>query len=290
MPGSTCARIRHREAVWCSHPFQETSRRRESPIRVKGEVVCRVAVFVQSSDAAPTTSPFLPDEQALLDMVAEQIVQAIEAMEADKAQRENEAHYRNLVENLGEIVFTTDIQGGLTYVSPIIRDLTGYEAPEVLGRSFSDFVAADDLPERRARFREILEGRTVASEFLLTTRTGKVCWVQSSTRPLVRDHQVVGLQGVLMDITERRQAGDDPMKSRERLETILVSLPVGVVIIDRDTKTIVEANPASLSMIDAPEKKVAGHVCHRCICPAEEGRCPITDLGTRLDDPERGTS
>jgi PAS domain S-box-containing protein len=32
---------------------------------------------------------------------------------------------------------------------------------------------------------------------------------------------------------------------------------------------------------------VIGNVCHRFICPAEKGRCPITDLGENIDTSER---
>jgi PAS domain S-box-containing protein len=90
-----------------------------------------------------------------------------------------------------------------------------------------------------------------------------------------------------MDITELKRARDDLLKSSERLETILVSLPIGVVVIDRSTKTIVEANPAALSLIGAPLEEVIGRTCHRFICPAEKGRCPITDLGNTIDNSER---
>ena len=40
-------------------------------------------------------------------------------------------------------------------------------------------------------------------------------------------------------------------------------------------------------MIGAPKEQIIGRVCHKFICPAEEGRCPITDLKQQLDSSER---
>jgi len=286
-PEATHARIIYKDKTYTTLPFQETPFKQESPIMVRGAQWGNLEVFVQHPVAASGMRAFIPEEQALLNAVAEQIGRAIERMDAEDALREKEAHYRNLVEGLGEVIFTIDTVGALTYVSPNIQTLTGYEQAEVLGKQFSEFVAEEDLPERKTRFAEILSGRASVSEFRLTTRSGKERWVRASSCPLLKGNETVGLQGILIDITNLKQAWKELMKSREHLETILVSLPIGVVIIDRDTKTIVEANPAALSLIGAPEEAVIGHRCHQYICPAEEGQCPITDLGSTLDNSER---
>lgn len=286
-PQATFARIRHKEHTATTHPFEETAWKQESPIRIRGEVEGRVEVFALPSDPLSAGTPFLEEEQLLLDTVADQLGRSIERMQAEKALRDHEAHYRNLVENLGEVIFTMDCEGVLTYVSPIIRKVIGYEDREVLGKPFTGLIPRDDLAERRAGFREVLAGQPRVSEFRLKTRDGGARWVRASTRPVVKRRKIVGAQGVFMDITDLKDAWKELMESRERLETILVSLPVGVVIIDRDTKTIVEANPAALSLIGAPEEEVVGRICHRYICPSEEGHCPIKDLGSGLDNSER---
>ncbi len=286
-PQATFARIRYKEHTATTRPFEETPWQQESPIRVRGEEEGRVEVFAHPSSPWSVEGPFLDEEQRLLDAVADQLARSIERMQAEKVLRDHEAHYRNLVENLGEVIFTMDRDGVLTYVSPIIHRVIGYEDGEVLGKPFTGLIPRDDLAERRARFRKVLAGEPSVSEFRLKTRGGDERWVRASTRPLVKRQKIVGVQGVLMDITDLKDAWKELMESRERLETILVSLPVGVVIIDRDTKTIVEANPAALSLIGAPEEQVVGRVCHQYICPFEEGHCPIKDLSSGLDNSER---
>ena len=64
-------------------------------------------------------------------------------------------------------------------------------------------------------------------------------------------------------------------------------MQVGIVIIDAGTHVIVDANPKAASIIGSPRDQIVGSVCHRFICPAEMGQCPITDLGYCLDNAER---
>jgi PAS domain-containing protein len=68
---------------------------------------------------------------------------------------------------------------------------------------------------------------------------------------------------------------------------IFQKIQSGMVIIDPETHTILEVNPIAASLIGLPAGEICGSVCHRFICPAEKGRCPITDLGQEVDNSER---
>ncbi len=76
-------------------------------------------------------------------------------------------------------------------------------------------------------------------------------------------------------------------ESREQLQTILDTVQTGVIIIEAETRTITDANPAALALIGAPRETVIGQVCHQFICPADQGRCPVMDLGQTVDCSER---
>ena len=76
-------------------------------------------------------------------------------------------------------------------------------------------------------------------------------------------------------------------ENEERFRTIINSMLFGVVIIDPKTHTIIEANPKALEMIGGTSESVLGSVCHCFICPAELGKCPVTDLLQTVDSSER---
>jgi C4-dicarboxylate-specific signal transduction histidine kinase len=71
------------------------------------------------------------------------------------------------------------------------------------------------------------------------------------------------------------------------METIMSAIQAGIVIMDAETHEIIEINNAALELIGRPRQEVVGQCCHSFICPAEKGKCPITDLHTKVDNSER---
>ncbi len=99
--------------------------------------------------------------------------------------------------------------------------------------------------------------------------------------------QLVGVAEIARNITHKVLAEQSLRESKERLKTTLDSIQTGIVVIDAETHIIVDANPAAIRMIGASKEQIVGHVCHKYICPAGEGKCPITDLGQKVDNSER---
>jgi len=89
------------------------------------------------------------------------------------------------------------------------------------------------------------------------------------------------------DLTEQKQAEEALRTSERSQKAILDSSQAGIVLIDQETHVIIEANPTAVEMIGASKEEIIGKVCHQYICPAEVGRCPITDLGQDIDSSER---
>jgi PAS domain S-box-containing protein len=89
------------------------------------------------------------------------------------------------------------------------------------------------------------------------------------------------------EIGQRKRAEETLQESEERLKTILDFIQTGILLIDAETHVIVEVNPVAIELIGMPKEKIVGRVCHKFICPAEEGECPITDLGETMKKSER---
>jgi PAS domain S-box-containing protein len=76
-------------------------------------------------------------------------------------------------------------------------------------------------------------------------------------------------------------------ESESRLRAILDNVQTGILIIEPDVHIIVDVNPAAAKLIGAPKEQIVGAVCHKYVCPADKGKCPITDLSQRVDNSER---
>ena len=85
----------------------------------------------------------------------------------------------------------------------------------------------------------------------------------------------------------RHQAENALAASRDYLDKIFSSVKAGIMVIDTTAHRIVDVNPAAIEMIGAPKDQIVGKVCHQYICPAEAGKCPITDLGQDVDNSEK---
>ena len=90
-----------------------------------------------------------------------------------------------------------------------------------------------------------------------------------------------------LEIAERQHAENELRDSEQRMKIILDKLPAGVLIIDEESKTIKDVNPAAQKIIGEPREKIVGSRCHRFVCPVEEGACPIIDAGMDMDRSER---
>jgi len=122
---------------------------------------------------------------------------------AEEALRASQEKYRELVENLNDVIFVADEQSVLTYISPVVGRF-GYASAEMVGRPFSDFVHPDDLPQLRKRLIETLSGDLPAGDYRVITKGGEIRWVSVSSRPIFTDGRLAGIQGVLTDVTDRR--------------------------------------------------------------------------------------
>ena len=91
----------------------------------------------------------------------------------------------------------------------------------------------------------------------------------------------------MAEVEARKRAEELARNSEEHLKTIWDSTQTGIIVIDPDRHIIVDANAAAVGMIGAPREQIVGKACQKFICPTEEGKCPITDLGHEVDNSER---
>ena len=126
--------------------------------------------------------------------------------------------YQGLVEEINEVVYCLDINAVVTYVSPNIEPTSGYTPAEVIGRSFTDFVNIEDLAGRISQFEKILSGVNEATEYRMVSKSGKSIWVRTAGRPIVKAGRIVGIHGVLMDLTERKIAEEKKLELEAQLQ------------------------------------------------------------------------
>jgi PAS domain S-box-containing protein len=201
--------------------------------------------------------------------------------------KKREKLYRSLVENINEIVYRTDNAGCVKYISPNIEKMSGYRQSEIIEKGFIEFVHPEDRESRFDKYQEVMSGNKVISEFRILTKDKRILWVRTNAVPIIEDGQQVGMQGILSNITDRKEMEETLKKNAEVLEMFLKHMPVGTIIVDPATHKIIGVNPKAVQMIGIPKDKIINSVCNKIFCLSEDGKCPITDLGQTIDDAER---
>jgi len=143
-----------------------------------------------------------------------------ERKRAEEELRGSEEKYRNLVESISDVIFEIDKQGVLTYVSPVVRNVLGYEAEDLIGKTFLEFVHPDDRDLLIKRFSELTEGVEYPLEYRLAGTSGEVRHVRTYTKPIMKESTFEGARGTLIDITDRKRAEDALAETNKRYRLI----------------------------------------------------------------------
>ncbi len=116
----------------------------------------------------------------------------------------SEKKYRLLVENLNDVIYHTDLNGIINYVSPVIKSVAGYDQSELVGQLFTNIIHKDDLKYFIDLFQKPHNSYEKTSEYRLIQKSGKAIWVRSSSKLIYEGENAIGAQGVLTDISEEK--------------------------------------------------------------------------------------
>ena len=196
--------------------------------------------------------------------------------------------FRDLLENAIDMVYTRDLEGNFTSWNNTAERVLGYTRAEALGMNLAQIIAPECQDVVRQALAQTMQGQPFeAAETEVITKYGTRLTVEVRGRLLYENGKPVEVQGIARNVTERKRAEKALQESESRLQAIFNSVQTGIFVIDAETHRIVDANPVALDLVEQPRDVVVGAVCHKFVCPANEGFCPVTDLGQRVDNSER---
>jgi PAS domain S-box-containing protein len=142
--------------------------------------------------------------------------------------KKSEEKHRALVEGISHIIFTTDIRGRFTYVSPVIQQVLGYSPAELAGKYFYSLVPSDERHILGERFKEAQEGKVSPNDFKMVDKSGAIHWGRIIAQPLIVDDKITGITGLIGDITELKHSEQALQESEEKLKLAIEGSGVGL--------------------------------------------------------------
>jgi PAS domain S-box-containing protein len=145
---------------------------------------------------------------------------------ADEALRENERIYFELAHFLPQIVFETDMNGTITFVNHAAYAISGYSPEEFeKGLNVLQVLVPEDRDRARSNIQRLLEGKELSNnEYAFLRKDGRTFPVMTETIPIVRNGQIRGLRGFVIDITERKRAEGMLRESIEKYREIFEAI------------------------------------------------------------------
>jgi PAS domain S-box-containing protein len=182
---------------------------------------------------------------------------ALQRKQAADALMESERKYRYLVENISDVIYMLDEKGIITYISPVVRSLYGYDPDDIIGKYFIEFVYEEDLDLIIERFKRWPRDVHISNEYRLVTRSGDVRWFRISEKTIYEEDILIGVQGILTDITDRKIYEEKLRESEEKARALLNAPHDGVFLMDING-TILDVNETVLRRFNRSRDEIIG--------------------------------
>ena len=186
----------------------------------------------------------------LVSAVADQLGVVIQRKQAEVALRESQRRLASLIDALPGIVFScaSDPKWSMTYLSEGCLSLTGYKSEELIGNrsnSFDAITHPDDLPQVLAAIETgVAQKQPYVVEYRIGTKSGQEKWVWEKGHGVLDSNgQILGIEGFITDITDRKRAEDAIRQAEAKYRSIFENASEGIFQSTADGHYIA-ANPA----------------------------------------------
>ncbi|MBW2038229.1 MAG: PAS domain S-box protein [Deltaproteobacteria bacterium] len=191
-----------------------------------------------------------------------------ERKKAEEELRESEEKLQYLINNTQDIIFHMDLEGNYIFGNKAAEWITGYPLDKLLKMNMSELIA----PEyQRFVFGQMKERIAVKSlrqpfDFEIVHKDGhRVTLELTATGIHDRNGELIGVQGIARDITDRKRAEEALKESEERYRTLVESSTDAILIMDKE-RNVLTCNQAFLHLFGYKKREIEGksiRIIHR---------------------------
>jgi two-component system, cell cycle sensor histidine kinase and response regulator CckA len=174
--------------------------------------------------------------------------------------RQSEERYRVIIDNMEEAYYEVDLKGDYAFCNASALRNLGYSREDMAGMNFRQYVDENDYQKLYEAFHRVfLTGETIKGmEWTLRTKTREQLPIEGSIS-LTRDAAgaPVGFRGILRDITERKKAEQELLKSEEKYRFLAERAMIGIFWIN-DSFQFIYGNDQLCQIMGCSRKEVIG--------------------------------
>lgn len=178
----------------------------------------------------------------------------------DNLLKESEEKYKNLFESSPVGIITMDTRGIITACNKLIFDFTGCAIHEIIGKHFKKIkvIKFKNITQYIRLFTEFLAGKKI-KPFLINWKhkDGRNFTGEVRTSPIKKNKKIVGVQIIILNMTENIKIEKELRDSEEFKKNILENSPSPIYVINPD-KSIGYVNPALERITGFSSKELIG--------------------------------
>jgi len=184
--------------------------------------------------------------------------ESVEHKRAEKALKESEQKYRHLIESILDAVCEFDRDGRITYVNEAATHMFGYSKGEILeGLWVKDIIAEEEKAIPQRVIDEIFKGNVTVWERIFVRKDGTQFTGEIHSGPIYKGNEVVGVRGVLRDITILKQAEEALRENQQRVLKFIDSAADGFILFDSHLN-VVNINKAAAINFGISKNEIVG--------------------------------
>lgn len=154
-------------------------------------------------------------------------------IEADLARSRRE--YQLLAEHSTDVISRQTADGRVTYVSPSVRSVLGYDPKDEMAMSAVKHVHPQDLPLLGSALEAVRSGQSQTVTVRSQHADGRWRWMEITLAPLLDAEQgLVEVYSAARDVTERIDVSNELARNAEFVRGVLDTVAVGIVACDAD--------------------------------------------------------
>jgi len=178
-------------------------------------------------------------------------------LNAQRELKDSRRRYHNLVENMTDIIYSTDLDGKVTSINRASKALLGLDHAEIIGTDYRQWVPKTQLAKLEAARERALAGEKTVVEIVMNDSTGGERYLEIGVTPTLTDGEISGTQGVIRDITKRRQAEQAVRENEERLSGLFNAITESVLLTDTDG-TLLALNETAAHRFGGSAERLVG--------------------------------
>ncbi|MCB0729788.1 MAG: PAS domain S-box protein [Ignavibacteriae bacterium] len=144
-----------------------------------------------------------------------------EQKSSEKAIRESEQRFKELANLLPQTIFETDNKMNVTFINKEASIAFGYSEKDIKQKiNAIEVIVPEDREKLKENFKRVFTTKSNSSnEYTGIRKDGSTFPIIISSSLIIKDNIPIGVRGIIIDITERKQAEEDLQKQNKLLES-----------------------------------------------------------------------